>query len=265
MKVIFIGDIVGRPGRDATKKLLPKLKKDYKPDFIIANGENVSGGKGISSDHLDDLHKAGIDFFTSGNHIWQQKDILTRMDERDPLVIRPANFPPMNPGKGWRILQTALLKRLLVINLQGRVFMHKDYDCPFRIVDKILMETAHEHLDGVFVDFHAEATSEKVSLGHYLDGRVSMVVGTHTHVPTADARIMPKGTGYLTDVGMVGLKESAIGVDKDPIIKSFISQMPVKHEITNSGPASFAAIYFETGGKEGNTKKVEQILLEVDL
>ena len=215
MKVIFIGDIVGRPGRDATKKLLPKLKKDYKPDFIIANGENVSGGKGISSDHLDDLHKAGIDFFTSGNHIWQQKDILTRMDERDPLVIRPANFPPMNPGKGWRILQTALLKRLLVINLQGRVFMHKDYDCPFRIVDKILMETAHEHLDGVFVDFHAEATSEKVSLGHYLDGRVSMVVGTHTHVPTADARIMPKGTGYLTDVGMVGLKESILIIKRN--------------------------------------------------
>jgi len=263
MRIIFIGDIVGEPGREATREILPQIKKELNPDLVIANGENLSHGKGMSSEHMDEMLKAGINFFTSGNHIWQQRSIMSRMDEKDPHVIRPANFPPDNPGRGWRILETAMMKRLLVVNLEGRVFMHSDYDCPFRTIDKILADTAHEHLDGIFVDFHAEATSEKVALGHYLDGKVSAIVGTHTHIPTADSQILPGGTGYITDVGMVGIKYGVIGVNKEEILKNFLSQMPVKHEIADDGPAVFGAVYFEIEG--GKTVKVEQILREVVL
>src|SRR3989339_958626 len=263
MRIIFIGDIVGRPGREATKKLIPKLKKEFEPHLIIANGENISGGKGLTSDHLDEMRHAGIDFFTSGNHIWHNRDLFPRMDEKDPHVIRPANFPSNNPGRGWRIVETALMKRILVINLHGRVFMHRDYECPFLAVDKILRETAHEYLDGIFVDFHAEATSEKVAMGKYLDGRVSAVFGTHTHIPTADLQILPKGTAYLTDTGMVGLKDSIIGVDKEPILKNFLTQMPVKHEISSHGLVSFSAVYADIG-KEGATE-VKQILREIEV
>jgi len=261
MKIIFIGDIVGEPGREAVQELLPKLKKEYNPDLIIANGENVSRGKGINCRHLDELHSYGIDFFTSGHHIWQQKDVFARMDEKEPLVIRPANFAPDCPGRGWRILETALMKRLLVINLHGRIFIKHDYDCPFRVVDRILEETEHEQVDGVLVDFHAEATSEKVALGHYLDGRVSAVLGTHTHVPTADAQVLPGGTVYISDVGMVGLKDSIIGIDKEPILKNFLTQMPVKHTIATEGTAVFGAVFLELLEKN----KVEQVLREVEL
>ncbi len=263
MRIIFIGDIVGQPGREATIELLPQLKQEFNPDLIIANGENVSHGKGITSRHLDELSRKGISFFTSGNHIWKQRDIFPRLDEAKPLIIRPANFPPDNPGRGWSIIETALMKRLLVVNLHGRVFMKQDYDCPFRVVDQILKDHEHEHLDGVFVDFHAEATSEKVALGRYLEGRVSAVVGTHTHVPTADAQIFDGGTAYLTDVGMVGLKDSIIGVDKEPIFRNFISQMPVKHTIAQEGTVSFGAVYIEIGN--GKATKIQQILREVDL
>jgi len=263
MKIIFIGDIVGEPGREATKELLPRLKQEFNPDLVIANGENISHGKGMSSDHMDEMMKRGIDFFTSGNHIWQQRDLRPRMDEKNPSVIRPANYPPDNPGRGWRIIETAMMKKLLIINLQGRVFMHKDYDCPFRAADKILEEVSHEHIDEILVDFHAEATSEKVALGHYLDGRVSAVIGTHTHVPTADVRILPGGTGYLTDVGMVGLRDGVIGVNKEEILKSFVNQMPVKHQIADEGTATFCAVYLELKG--GKTVKAEAILKEVEL
>ncbi len=263
MKILFIGDIVGEPGREATREILSELKREYSPDLVIANGENVSHGKGMSSDHMGEMMKMGIDFFTSGNHIWQQKSLFPRLDEKDPSVIRPANFPPDNPGRGWRIVETSMMKRLLIINLQGRVFMHKDYDCPFRAADKILEEVSHEHLDGVLVDFHAEATSEKVALGHYLDGRVSAALGTHTHIPTADARILDGGTGYISDVGMVGLKDGVIGVNKEEILKSFVSQMPVKHQIATEGTVTFGAVYLEI--EDGKTTKIEQILREAEL
>lgn len=264
MRIIFIGDIVGRPGREATKKLIPKLKKEFEPHIIIANGENISGGTGLTSAHLDEMHKAGIDFFTSGNHIWHNRDLFPRMDEKDTLVLRPANFPSNNPGRGWRIVETALMKRLLVINLHGRVFMHRDYECPFLAVDKILKETAHEYLDGIFVDIHAEATSEKVAMGKYLDGRVSAVFGTHTHIPTADLQILAGGTAYLTDAGMVGLKDSIIGVDKENILKNFLTQMPVKHEISSHGLVTFCAAYVEIG-KDKKAIEVKQILREIEV
>lgn len=211
------------------------------------------------------MNKVGIDFFTSGHHIWQQKDIMPRLDEANPKIIRPENFPKDNPGKGWHILETALMKRLLVINIHGRIFIKQDLNCPFRAVDRILEDTAHERIDGVLVDFHVEATSEAVSMGHYLDGRVSAVFGTHTHVPTADLRIMPGGTAYISDVGMVGLKEGSIGIDKEPIIKNFLTQMPVKHTIAREGEVVFNAVYLETGPDGGKASSVKQILLEAEV
>lgn len=265
MKLLFIGDISGYPGREAIKELLPNLRKELAVDLVIANGENASGGRGITSRHLDELNKVGVDFFTSGHHIWQQKDINVRLDEKNPLIIRPANFPQDNPGRGYRIIETALMKRLLVINLHGRIFIKHDYDCPFRAVDRILKDTEHEHIDSVIVDLHAEATSEKIAMGHYLDGRVSAVFGTHTHVPTADLRIMDGGTAYISDVGMVGLKESVIGVDKEPILQNFLSQMPVRHTIAREGTTIFNAVYLETGGDDGKAKEVKQILLETEV
>lgn len=262
MKILFIGDVVGRPGRDAVKRLLPELKKSLTPDFTIVNGENVSGGKGLKAEHAHELNESGVDFFTSGNHIWKQKDIFSIMDHTSPLVIRPANYPESNPGRGYHILETDLMKRLLVINLQGRVFMKEDVDCPFRTLDRILAETSHESLDGIFVDFHAEATSEKICFGLYAAERgVSAVVGTHTHVPTADERILPQGMAYISDVGFVGLQNSAIGVDAEPIIQHFLTQMPAKHTITSGGPVEFNAVLVElSNGKASSIQRVSRVV-----
>ena len=259
MKIIFIGDIVGRPGRDATIKLLPKLKKEFSPDLIIANGENVSQGKGLNAVHAKELHEAGIDFFTSGNHIWKQSDIFKVMDSKNPLVIRPANYPDSNPGRGYHIVQTDMMKRVLVINLQGRVFVKEDTDCPFKKLDEILKENKNEQLDAIFVDFHAEATSEKACFGLYAAERVSAVVGTHTHVPTADETILKDHTAYITDVGSVGLKHSAIGIDAEPIIQNFLTQMPVKHTITPGGPVIFNAVIIDIeGGKATSIQRIQR-------
>jgi len=194
MRILFIGDIVGRPGREATLKLLPQLKKELGNPFVIANGENLSQGKGINPEHADLMRKGGVDFFTTGNHVWKQQGIFDVMDRPDTFVIRPANYPATNPGRGYQLVQTNLMKKILIINLQGRVFMKEDVDCPFKALDKILKETAHENPDVIFVDFHAEATSEKICLGLYAAGRVSAFVGTHTHVPTADETILKDHT-----------------------------------------------------------------------
>lgn len=261
MRILFIGDIVGKPGREATIKLLPQLKKEFQPQFIIANGENISHGKGLIPDHADQLHQAGIDFFTSGNHIWKQSEIFERMDRPDTRIIRPANFPAGNPGRGYQMVQTGLLKKILIINLLGRVFVKENTDCPFKALDKILQETAHEQPDVIFVDFHAEATSEKMCFGLYAAERVSAVVGTHTHVPTADETILKAHTAYISDVGYVGLKDSAIGIDPEPIIKEFLTQMPVKHEITFGGPVMFNAVAIDF--QAGRATSIQRIQREV--
>jgi 2',3'-cyclic-nucleotide 2'-phosphodiesterase len=261
MRILFIGDIVGRPGRDAVLQLFPDLKRELNLDFVIANGENVSNGKGLNMSHANQLHDAGIDFFTTGNHIWKQHDIFPHMNEPDAFVIRPANYPQDNPGKGYQIVQTDMMKKLLIINLQGRVFVREDTDCPFKALDRILEETAHEKPDMIFVDFHAEATSEKVCLGLYAAGRVSALVGTHTHVPTADETILEEHTAYISDVGYVGLKNSAIGVDPEPIIKNFLTQMPVKHTITTGGPVMFNSVIIDIEG--GKAVSIERYQREV--
>jgi len=261
MRILFLGDIVGRPGREAVKKILPELKKKHSPNLIMANAENVSHGKGMNMRHYQELKKIGIDFFTSGNHIWRQHDLFELMDSPDTDILRPANYSKENPGRGYRIFEGPLMKKILIINLQGRVFVKDDLDCPFRKLDQILEETQKENLDCVLVDFHAEATSEKVCFGLYADGRVAAVLGTHTHIQTADERILPEGTAYITDVGSVGLKDSAIGIDPEPVIKQFLTQMPVKHTITEGSPVTLNAVIIDC--EKGKAVSIERINQDV--
>ncbi|MBU1151443.1 TIGR00282 family metallophosphoesterase [Patescibacteria group bacterium] len=250
MKILFIGDIVGKSGRWTVEEFLPKMKETHRPDLVIANAENLSHGNGFSPKGIAEMRRAGVNFFTTGDHAWGNRDGMNELGKKDFPVIRPANFPnEKTPGNGYEIFQTDLLDKVLVINLIGRVFMKKHYDCPFKAVDKILQETANEDLAAIFVDFHAEATSEKYAMGFYLDGRVSAVIGTHTHVPTADLRILEGGTAFMADVGMTGSLDSVIGVNKDIIINSFLTQLPVKHQIETNGQMVFNAVIVEIDDK----------------
>jgi len=256
MKILFFGDVFGRPGREAVAKIMPQLKNKYNPDVIGANVENLSHGHGISKNSISEIQSCGIDFFTSGNHIWEGKDSKELLNDESLPLVRPANYPPKAPGKGYRIIQVAT-KKLLVINLMGRVFMKVNLDCPFRKADEILKEYEEGDIDAVFVDFHAETTSEKRLLGFYLDGRVSCMAGTHTHVPTADEQILPQGTGYISDVGMCGALNSSLGVDKDIMIEEMLTQVPQKKEVAE-GPAEIGAVLFDIG-KDGKCKKIKRI------
>jgi len=223
ISVLFIGDIVGRPGRKTVYQLLPLLYERYKLDCVIANGENAAGGLGITPKIADELFKNGIDIITSGNHIWKKKEVFPYLDANDK-ILRPANYPAGVPGRGYTFLTLSQEVKLAVINLEGRVFM-KSLDCPFRTVEVLLKEIS-PLTPNIIVDFHAEATSEKMAMGWFLDGKVSAVLGTHTHVQTADETILPAGTAYITDVGMTGPLASVIGMDKDIALNGFLSQLP---------------------------------------
>ncbi|MFH1187828.1 MAG: TIGR00282 family metallophosphoesterase [bacterium] len=264
LKVLFIGDIVGRIGREAAAKILPDLKEEYNPDIIITNGENLAHGKGISEKIMKEMMVAGIDVFTSGNHIWQNKDIYPILEMKDSPLIRPANYPPMVPGGGIKEIKIGA-KNLVIINLMGRVFMKEDLDCPFRTIDKLLKNIDDNNCAGIIVDFHAEATSEKVALKHYLDGRVSAVLGTHTHIQTADEEISQKGTAYISDVGAVFSKDSVIGVEKDAILKSFLLQIKQSHEIPEKGLCEFRGIYLEIDTSLRAAIKIERIKREAEV
>ena len=259
MKTLFIGDIQGRPGRQTVENALPDIIHQHKPDLVMANAENLAHGKGVTSSTIKEMQRAGIHFFTSGNHIWGNKEGVRHLDDKKFPVIRPANYPPGVPGRGYEIFEDGMMNRVLVINLIGRVFMHKDYDCPFRCVDQILKDNEHERFAAIFVDFHCEATSEKLALGLYLDGRVSAVIGTHTHVPTADARILPGKTAYMSDAGMVGALNSGIGVREDIVINSFLKQIPVKHEAEDRGDMVFSSALIEVDEKTQKAVNIEHI------
>ena len=223
MNIFFIGDIVGAPGRRAVEELLPRVVDHYFIDLVVANGENASGGLGITPQVADQLLSQGIDLLTSGNHIWKHKEILPYLEETDRL-LRPANYPPETPGRGFAIVETAAGERAAVLNLEGRVFM-SPLECPFRTAEQVLASLPKE-VKVILVDMHAEATSEKQAMGWFLDGRVSAVVGTHTHVQTADERVLPGGTGYISDAGMTGPVDSVIGMKKEIILERFLSQRP---------------------------------------
>jgi metallophosphoesterase (TIGR00282 family) len=226
LKVLFIGDIIGRPGRRALAELLPGLKRDYGIGFTIANCENAAGGFGITEKIIDELGQLEIDVFTSGNHIWDRRNVAEELDSFTN-VLRPHNYPPGLPGRGWGTFDAAGGARLAVVNLQGRVFM-RPIDCPFRGVDELLKKIREKI---IIVDMHAEATSEKVAMGWFLDGRVSAVIGTHTHVQTSDDRVLPGGTAYITDAGMTGPHDSVIGIDKEAIIRRFLTEVPNRFEV----------------------------------
>ncbi len=228
VNLLFIGDIVGKPGRQAIARDLHRLVDRYSIDIVIANGENASGGFGITAETARELFACGVHLFTSGNHIWDKKEALEYL-KREERIIRPANYPEGAPGKGSTVVVTPGGTKVGVINLEGRVFMN-NLDCPFKIAEKEIAALSAV-TNVILVDFHAEATSEKISLGWYLDGKVSAVVGTHTHVQTADERILPGGTAYITDVGMTGAFDSVIGVRKDEPIYKFLTQLPAKFEV----------------------------------
>ena len=256
MRILMIGDIIGQPGRRAITALVPGLRREFKIDMVIANGENTAGGFGITPDTAQEILEAEVDVITSGNHIWKQKEIVQYINEEWPL-IRPANYPPGTPGRGH-----IRLSDTLVLNLMGRVFM-SPLDCPFRGVDRILGEVNGINPTKVIVvDFHAEATSEKQAMGWYLDGRVSAVLGTHTHVGTADARILPKGTAYVTDVGMTGPYNSVIGSDVHAVLEGFLTQMPRRLTIPN-GPVLLNSVLLdidEDSGKATNIQRIDRIV-----
>jgi metallophosphoesterase (TIGR00282 family) len=258
VRILFIGDIIGKPGRRAVRRLLPRLREVHAPDVILANGENLAGGAGITRDTASELFDLGIAAITTGNHVWDQREALEYLSEDVPIV-RPANYPPGAPGRGWLKLAVGS-EHLVIINLQGRVFM-RSLDDPFRAVDSVL--SGLEEARFVMVDMHGEATGEKQALGFYLDGRVSAVVGTHTHVPTADCRILPKGTAYITDVGMVGPRDSVIGVEPGPMIQHYLTQMYHRHEVAR-GPISFSAVLIELDDSTGRAARIQLVQEKVE-
>lgn len=237
MNILFIGDVVGRPGRQHLENNLRRIIDDNAVDFTIINGENSAGGVGITKSTYDELISLGADMITLGNHSWAKKEVLQFIEESNKL-IRPANYPKGTPGKGFRIAEKAG-RKIAIVNLCGRVFMDC-IDCPFKTVDEIL-EDIKGKADIIIVDFHAEATSEKLAMGWYLDGRVHAVLGTHTHVQTSDERILPGGTAYITDTGMTGPINSILGVEKDTVIRKFITGMPARFEVA-SGETTLGAV-----------------------
>lgn len=240
MNILCIGDIVGKPGRAAVAGLLPGLKKEFLLDFVVANAENAAGGSGLTARIAKELFDAGCDVLTLGDHVWDQKEIGAYLKGTDS-VLRPANFPEGTPGSGWCLKETASGKRIAVINLLGRVFMRYHIDCPFRKLEQILAQAKKESPVAV-VDIHAEATSEKVALGHFSDGQVSAVCGTHTHIQTADETILPKGTAYITDLGMTGPCDSVIGQDKKDIIQRFLTSMPIRFRVATDAVRLHGAV-----------------------
>ncbi len=258
MKLLFVGDVIGKPGRRALQNLLPRLVDRHNADFVVVNVENSAGGFGVTPEVMAEIADLPIHCFTSGNHVWDKKEGVEILD-RDPRLLRPANYPEGNAGKGLYIGETAAGIPVAVINLEGQVFM-SNLESPFRVADRLLQQIGAK-AKVVFVDFHAEATSEKQALGFYLDGRVSAVVGTHTHVPTADERILPNGTAYLTDAGMTGPYESVIGMRVDKVLKRFLLQTPSSFEVAKRD-VRLAGVVIDIDEDTGKARGIERLLVK---
>jgi 2',3'-cyclic-nucleotide 2'-phosphodiesterase len=257
-RVLFIGDIIGQPGRGIVKAILPELVSELSPDLVLANGENAAGGFGITPPLVHELLDLGIAVLTSGNHIWDKKEILPFFGQgANTRLLRPANFPCKAPGRGVYVGETSSSVPYAVLNLQGRVFMSA-LDCPFRTADAALAQIPPEVKIRI-VDMHAEATSEKVALGWYLDGRVTAVFGTHTHVPTADETVLAQGTAYITDVGMSGPYDSVIGMQKEAVVRKFIDQMPGRFEVA-SGDVRLSGVLVEAESESGRALSIRRIV-----
>ena len=258
MKLLFVGDVFGKPGRRAVVNHLPRLVDRHRADFVVVNVENSAGGFGVTPDIMAELEPLGIHCYTSGNHIWDKKEGIALLDKL-PNLLRPANYPADNPGKGVFVGETAAGIPVAVLNLQGRVFMDP-LDSPFEAANRLLSELDPK-IKVIFVDFHAEATSEKVAMGFHLDGRVSAVIGTHTHIPTADERILPQGTAFQTDAGMTGPYESIIGVRADRIVKRFLTQTPTSFEVAKHDVRLAGAIV-DIDETTGKARSIERIMVK---
>ncbi len=260
MRILVVGDIHGKPGREILRTLLPRLRREHETAFVIANGENAAGGAGISPDVVQEIFEAGVDVVTGGNHTWHNRDAYELLDG-DPRLLRPLNYPAGVPGRGAAVVQAKNGQRVGVLNLQGRVFMAQIED-PFRI-GRAEADRLRETTPVIIVDFHAEATSEKIALGWYLDGRVSAVIGTHTHVQTADERVLPGGTAYLTDVGMTGPRDGVIGMAKEGILERFLTQLPVRFQVAK-GPAQLNAAVVDIDERTGRARAIARIRHELE-
>lgn len=258
IKVLFFGDVVGKMGRLGLKKFLPEAKKKFLPDLVIANVENLAHGDGATEKTLAEIKGYGVNFFTSGNHVWAKKEIVEIFNKNLFPVIRPANYPHKVPGAGWQIVEIKGFK-ILIINLIGRVFMHDDFDCPFKKFDEIWEMFRKVKLAGVIIDLHAEATSEKVAFGYYVAGRASAVLGTHTHVPTCDLQLLGKKTLFVSDAGMVGAKDSVIGVKKEEAINRFLTQIHTVFKFPEKGECLINSVYFEINPKDGAVGKFRRV------
>jgi|SRR5579859_5433505 len=253
-KILFVADVVGHPGREALKAILPRLREELNPDLAVVNGENAAAGFGLTAKLVTELQDSGADVITTGNHVFAQREFVAELPALD-RVIRPANYPPAAPGRGWCVVKAGG-HEVLVMNLMGRIFTAENLDDPFRAADVIL--AAHPEIRLVLCDMHAEATSEKNAMGWYLDGRVSAVVGTHTHIPTADARVLPGGTAYVTDVGMVGPRDGCIGMDKDVVLKRFLTGVPSRFVVA-AGIVTFNSVLVTISTPSGRATSIQRI------
>ena len=257
MKILFIGDVVGKSGRRALRRFLPELQDQTEADLTVVNAENAAGGCGVTAGVLEEfLDQSGIDVLTSGNHIWDRREALDLIQD-EPRLLRPHNYPSGTPGSGWIVATASNGVQVGVLNIMGTVFMHPTLDCPFSSAHQAL-EKKPSDAKVVLVDFHAEATSEKVAMGWYLDGRASAVVGTHTHVPTADERVLPQGTAHISDVGMTGCYNSVIGMETAGVLKRFVERVPERFEVA-SGPASVCGVIIDVDETTGKSRSIARV------
>ena len=257
MKILFIGDVVGKSGRRALRRFLPELQDHTEADLTVVNAENAAGGFGVTAGVLEEfLEQSEIDVLTSGNHIWDKREALDLIQD-EPRLLRPHNYPVGTPGSGWIVATASNGVQVGVLNIMGTVFMHPTLDCPFSSAHQAL-EKRPSDVKVVLVDFHAEATSEKVAMGWYLDGRVSAVVGTHTHVPTADERVLPQGTAHISDVGMTGCYNSVIGMETAGVLKRFVERVPERFEVA-SGSASVCGVIIDVDGTTGKSRSIARV------
>lgn len=263
MKILYIGDIVAKIGRRAVAQVLPELKNEKQIDFVIAQSENMSTGNGLTIKSVNEMREAGVDFFSGGNHSFRKKEFYPYFEDNSVPVIRPANYPGKAPGRGWAITNTPFGK-VLVINVMGQTFNGPQFDHPLKTIDAILEDTKDEKLAASIIDFHGDLTSEKVAIGFYYDGKVSAVVGSHIHVSTADAKVLPGGTAHITDTGMTGPIDSVLGVKKEIIIKRWLDQLPAQHDWPTTGAVQFSSVLIDIDSN-GKAKSIEQILRQVDV
>jgi metallophosphoesterase (TIGR00282 family) len=257
--VLAVGDVVGRPGRRAATQLIPEIRRDMKVDLVVANGENASGGFGLNAAGARELMNAGVDVITSGNHIWDQREIVAQFDELP--VLRPLNYPPGTPGRGYLMHDLGALGAVAICNIQGLVFM-PSIDSPFRAADQFLADTADTPVR--LIDMHAEATSEKQAMAHYLDGKVSLLWGTHTHTATADHRLLPGGTAYVSDLGMVGPRDSVIGMDPESSLERFLTGIPQRFKV-GRGMVTFNSIVVRISATTGQAESIERVDHTIDI